>query len=198
MRKIQRNIQGRYMVSQISREDAVNKLNKRPNISYAFGLFDNLRNKALVAVATFGSPPSPAIIRGLCGEDEMYNIIELNSMWVASSVSNDAVVYFLRKCLTRIPQNKDIVLSYVPNNIGERVSRIFKQLGFLYTGLTKERTNRVDKEGNVRYNRSKDYDPMGTYLVPRPRKHRFVLFNTKDVGRVKELLDKLRYEVYTY
>ena len=186
------------MVAQISREDAVNKLNKRPNISYAFGLFDNLRNKALVAVATFGSPPSPAIIRGLCGEDEMHNIIELNSMWVDSSVSNDAVVYFLRKCLTRIPQNKDIVLSYVPNNSGERVSRIFKRLGFLYTGLTKERTNRVNKEGNVQYNRSKDYDPTNTYLVPRPRKHRFVLFNTKDEGRAKELLDKLRYEVYTY
>ena len=186
------------MVAQISREDAVDKLNKRPNISYAFGLFDNMRKNEMVAVATFGSPPSPAIIRGLCGEDERYNIIELNSMWVGSSVPNDAVVHFLKKCLTRIPPNKDIVLSYVPNNINKRIIHIFRRLGFLYTGLTKERTNRVDKEGNVRYNRSKDYDPMDTYLVPRPRKHRFVLFNTKDEGRAKELLDKLRYEVYTY
>lgn len=198
MKKKRHNVQGRYVVAQVNRKDAIDKLNKRPNISYAFGLFDNIRKNEMVAVATFGSPPSPAIIRGLCGEDERYNIIELNSMWVDSSVPNDAVVYFLKKCLTRIPQNKDIVLSYVPNNSNKRIIHIFRRLGFLYTGLTKERTNRVDKEGNVRYNRSKDYDPMDTYLVPRPRKHRFVLFNTKDVGRAKELLDKLRYEVYTY
>lgn len=198
MKKRRKHHLPRYTVLKISKEDAINKLNKRPNISYAFGLFDRSRDNSMVGVVTFGSPPSPTIIRGVCGEDEMYNVIELNGLWADSSVSNDALTMFLKNCLTRLPLHKDIVLSYVPNNSSERISKIFKQLGFLYTGLTKERTNRVDASGIVRHNRSKDYDPTTTFLVPRPRKHRFVLFNTKDKERQTLLLEKLKYEVYAY
>lgn len=204
MRKKNRtNPKDRYVVVQISRDDAIKKLQeqeetrrKNPNTSYAFGLFDNYRNKSLVAVATFGSPPSPTICKGLCGEDERLNIIELNSLWADSSVSNDAVAYFLRTAVKRVP--KEIVISYVPTNSNERIRKVFKNLGFLYTGLTKERTNRVDASGQVRHNRSKDYNKAETYIVPRPRKHRFVLFNTNDKAREKQLIGKLRYDVFAY
>lgn len=201
MKKTKTNPKVRFAVMQISRDEAITTLraqedlrSKNPNVSFAFGLYDRFRGDKVAAVVTFGSPPSPAICKGLCGEDEKLNILELNSLWADSSVSNDAVVYFLREAVRRLP--KEIIISYVPTGY-ERIGNVYKNLGFLYTGLTKERTNRVDGTGEVRHNRSKDYNKAETYIVPRPRKHRFVLFNA-DRGRKMELVNKLKYEVYSY
>lgn len=193
--------QDRYYVMQITRNDALAKLQeqdnvrrKNPNVSYAFGMYDRDRANRLTAVVTFGSPPSPTICVGLCGEDEKLNILELNSLWADTSVSNDAVVYFIKESMRRVP--KDIILSYVSTE-NERICRVYKMLGFTYTGLTKARTNRVSIDGVIRHNRSKDYTFENTYIVPRPRKHRFVMFNAEGI-RKKDLVDKLRYDVYSY
>lgn len=191
--------QDRYYVMQITRKDAVEKLQnhhlrRNPQVSFAFGLFDRDRKHMMASVITFGSPASPSLCKGLCGEDERLNVIELNRLWVDSSVSNNAVIYFIQESIRRVP--KDIVVSFVqPEH--DRISRIYKQLGFLYTGLTKERTDRVNFKGDSPHNRHNCYDKLNTYLAPRPRKHRFVLFNAEG-QRKNELVKKLKYEVYSY
>jgi hypothetical protein len=189
----------RYYVMQITRQDALDKLQnhplkRAPQIMYAFGLFDRLRKKSMVAVVTFGSPASPTLCTGICGEDERLNVIELNRLWADSSVSNDVLIFFLREALRRVP--KEIVVSFVQPERA-RISRIYKQLGFLYTGLTKKRTDRVSLNGEPKHNRHNSYDKLNTYVAPRPRKHRFVLFNTTG-DRKKQLEKKLKYDVYSY
>lgn len=199
MKNKKSNLSVRYNVVQVSRQDALEKLKnhhlrRNPQVSYAFGLFDRTRGNKLVAVVTFGSPASPNIGRGLCGEDERLNVIELNRLWADSSVSNDAITYFIKESLRRVP--KEIIVSYVqPEH--DRISRIYRHIGFIYTGLTKERTDRVNFNGESKHNRHNCYDKLNTYLAPRPRKHRFVLFNTEG-QRKQELIKKLRYEPLAY
>lgn len=197
MQEGQRN---RYFVDQIDRKDALEKLenhylNRKPQISYAFGLFDRDRNNRLVSVITYGSPASPTLCKGLCGEEERLNVIEINRLWAETSVSNNALVFFITQTFSNV--SKEIVVSFVqPEN--DRISRLLKLMGFYYTGLTKERTQRVNKDGTPSpHHRHNCYMKTTTFLVPAPRKHRFVYFNAGP-ERQHDLFEKLNYEVIPY
>ncbi len=190
----------RYIVTQITRQDAVEKLanhhlKRNPQVSYAFGMYDKSRNKQLVAVVTFGSPASPSITKGICGVDERMNVIELNRLWVDTSVSNEAVTYFLQTSVSRI--DKEIIVSYVqPEH--DRISRLYKGLGFLYLGLTTPHRDPKPVGDLVhKHNRHAHYELSKANMVHRPRKHRFVLFNAKGQREV-ELVKKLKYDVLSY
>lgn len=192
--------QERYIVTQITRQDAIDKLQshhlkRNPQISYAFGMYDKSRNKQLVSVVTFGSPASPSITKGICGADERMNVIELNRLWVDSSVSNDAVMYFLQTAVNRV--DKDIIVSYVqPEH--DRVSRLYKGLGFLYLGLTTAHRDPLPT-GSLehKHNRHAHYELSKSNMVHRPRKHRFVMFNVTGQREV-DLVKKLKYDVLSY
>ncbi|MGG1263776.1 hypothetical protein [Brevibacillus laterosporus] len=194
-------VKERYFSSQISRKDAIEKLanhylRRNPQISYAFGLFDRTRNGSLVAVITYGSPASPTLCKGLCGEDERLNVIELNRLWADSSVSNDAIMFFIKENFKTV--SKEIIVSFVPPD-HERIVRLFKFIGFYYTGLTAKAMQRINKDGTVSpHHRHNCYNKTTTYLAPAPRKHRFVFFNSGNADRKHDLFNKLRYEVVKY
>jgi hypothetical protein len=190
--------QERYYVMQVTGQEAKEKLQnhhlkRNPQISHAFGLFDRTRNNQMTAVVTFGSPASPNVTRGVCGVEERLNVIELNRLWVDSSVSNEAVTFFLTTSMARVP--KEIIMSYVqPEH--DRISRIYKGLKFLYTGLTAIRRDPTPVDD--RHNRHAHYTLSKANLVFRPRKHRFVHFNALSDVREKELIKKLKYDVFSY
>ncbi|QNR70348.1 hypothetical protein IAQ67_28750 (plasmid) [Paenibacillus peoriae] len=190
----------RYFVEQIGRKDALEKLvnhpiKRNPQVVRAFGLFDRHRQNRLVGVITYGNSASPTLCKGLCGEEERLNVAELNRMWAETSVSNNALAYFLTETFRL--QEKEIVVTFVPPG-DERTSRLFRLVGFYYTGLTKLRTQRVNKDGSPSpHHRTNCYMTTTTAIVPAPRKHRFVYFNAGP-DRKHELFEKLNYEVVPY
>ena len=56
-----------------------------PSISYAFGLFDD---GVLVGVCTYGSPASPSLCVGVCGEQYRDKVLELNRLVIDTDEPN--------------------------------------------------------------------------------------------------------------
>ena len=56
-------------------------LHRKCPCSRAYGLFERTSN-TLVGVVTYGVPCSSTLLRGICGEEEMHNVYELNRLWV--------------------------------------------------------------------------------------------------------------------
>lgn len=50
---------------------------RMPCVQYAFGLFDD---EKLIGVCTFGQPASPWLCKGLAGEENRHNVLELNRL----------------------------------------------------------------------------------------------------------------------
>ena len=190
----------RYFVEQISRKDALEKLvnhpiKRNPQVVKAFGLFDKDRGNRLVGVITYGNSASPTLCKGLCGEEERLNVAELNRLWAETSVSNNALVFFVTETFSL--QEKEIIVTFTQPD-DERTSRLLRLVGFYYTGLTKLRTQRVNKDGSPSpHHRTNCYMTTTTHVVPAPRKHRFVYFHAQS-DRKHELFEKLNYEVVPY
>ena len=49
--------------------------------SMAFGLFER-KTKLIVGCITYGVSSSSTLLKGICGEDEMYNVYELTRLWI--------------------------------------------------------------------------------------------------------------------
>lgn len=160
------------------------------NASHAYALVKN--NSTTVAIITYGSPPSPAICKGVCGEDEKDNVYEISSIWKSKNITPKQMSWFIKATSKKV--GRDIIIGYVPTSEADKYAKTLVEAGYVYSGLTKKRTQRVDAEGNVVHNRSKDHDKSNTFIVPRPRKHRFVMFNV-DGARKDELMDKCKYDL---
>ena len=50
---------------------------RMPCIQYAYGLFEN---NLLIGIVTFGQPASPALCKGLAGEENRKKVLELNRL----------------------------------------------------------------------------------------------------------------------
>ena len=53
-----------------------------PSVSYAFGLF---KDKELLGICTFGSPPSNALCIGVCGKEFKKLVVELNRLCLSGN-----------------------------------------------------------------------------------------------------------------
>ena len=157
-----------------------------PSISYAFGLFDE---GVLVGVCTYGSPPSPSLCVGVCGEQHRDKVIELNRLVVDSPKPNSASILVSRS-LKMLPK-PSIVVSYADTAQGH-VGYIYQSTNFLYTGATAERTDMGGEEG--KHSRHAK-DP--SIRVFRSSKHRYIIF-TGTKKQKKVLRNELNYEVEDY
>ncbi len=157
-----------------------------PSISYAFGLFDD---GVLVGVCTYGSPASPSLCVGVCGEQHRDKVLELNRLVVDSSEPNSASMLVSRS-LKMLPK-PSIVVSYADTAQGH-VGYVYQSTNFLYTGATAERTDMGGEEG--KHSRHAK-DP--SIRVFRSSKHRYIIFTgTKKQKRV--LRNELNYKVEPY
>jgi len=107
----------RLSVRRISYEDTktfilnIHYARRMPCIQYAFGLFDG-DYPYPVGVVTYGQPASPSLCKGVAGEENRKNVLELNRLVLYPEYNGDNYASFLvSKSLKQLPA-KTYVVSY--------------------------------------------------------------------------------------
>lgn len=177
-------------------------LHRRCPCSMAFGLF---KGDDLMGVVTYGVPCSSTLLKGICGEDEMHNVYELNRLWIHPDVPKNAASYFVSRTLRQL--DKEIVVSFADTSVGH-VGYVYQASNFLYCGLSAKfkdpKVRGMEHMHHATYAHGmtmaqvrEKYGDENVYYVERPRKHRYVYFNASK-KRKKALRKKLRYKVLPY
>ena len=183
-------------------------LHRKCSASYSFGLFERKTSKLLGCIV-FGTPASRFVQKGICGEEEADNVIELTRLWIDDTVGKNAESFLIAKGLRWLRENKvkqDIVVSFSDTGAGH-YGCVYQASNFVYTG-----TNHIQKDWYVdgkmmhprhfkdRYGsvkKAKEYYGDRMQQVERTIKHRYIFFNCGKM-RKRELLKKLRYVILPY
>lgn len=184
-------------VEEISKDDAIPFLMKVhyarsiPQLVHCYGLFiDN----QLVGVVTYGIPASPSLCRGLAGEDEFYNVLELNRLVICDETPNNAS-YLVGHSLRLLPRHKYVV-SYADQGAWGHVGYIYQACNFIYTGLSAPRT---DVASNGKHSRTAYHKGMDTsHRQPRSRKHRYIYVCASSRRELREMKSKIKYQSLPY
>ena len=157
-----------------------------PNIHKAFGWFDN---DILKAVITYGKPASPSLCKGVCGEQYKGIVWELNRMCRTEDLKeplSSFVSYTLKQ------MRPSIIISYSDTAMNHH-GYVYQACNFIYTGATKERTDKWTKSG--KHSRHYKNSEQGEYRKVRSSKHRYIYFcgNKKEV---KEWKLSLKYPIF--
>ena len=110
---------------------------RKPQIKWAFGWYDNDR---LMAVCTFGKPASNTLCDGICGKENSKYVYELNRLCREDDLK-EQLSQFVSKCLKWLKHVNVIVVSYSDTAMNHH-GYIYQACNFLYTGATKERTDK--------------------------------------------------------
>ena len=174
---------------------------RMPSISYAFGLFDD---GEIVGICTYGSPPSPSLCVGVCGEEHRDKVLELNRLILDTDKPNSASM-LVSHSLKMLPKHS-IVVSYADTKQGH-VGYIYQATNFLYTGLSASRVDWAVK--GLEHMHSKTLSEGMTletmmakygdrfYHKERDRKHRYIIF-TGSKNQKKKLSKQLKYVTSDY
>jgi hypothetical protein len=202
-----------YVVRSIPKEDThdlllnVHYAKRLPSISYAFGLF---RDERLVGVITYGQPASPTLCKGVAGEANRGNVIELNRLCLVDNLPNEAS-RLVGASLKLLPGGI-FVVSYA-DSAQSHLGVVYQATNFLFTGTTASRkewavrglehmhskaiSNTVADSDKPRMEALKEKYGDRVYYRQRSRKHRYV-FLVGNKAQRKEMREALRYEVLPY
>ena len=164
---------------------------RKPQISKAFGWYSEGEIKA---VCTFGKPASPSLCNGICGLEHSANVYELNRLCRLDDLGKP-LSSFVGACLRELKSNNWIVVSYADSGMNHN-GYIYQATNFLYTGKTKERTDKYT-EGNKHSRHYSNDDQNGIRKV-RTAKHRYVYFCTTNKQLKKQWLKDLKYPILPY
>ena len=164
---------------------------RTPSISYAFGWY--IANE-LVAVCTFGKPASPFLCRGVCGADFSPRVFELNRLCRVDSLQ-EPLSYFVSACLRKLRAKNLIIVSYSDTQMNHH-GYIYQACNFIYTGKTKERTDKYT-EGNKHARHYSNSEQNGLRKI-RSAKHRYIYFAMKDKKIRESAIKSLNYETAPY
>lgn len=182
-------------------------LHRKCSTLYCFGLYD-IRG-IIKGVCIYGMPASRFLQKGVCGEKESNNVMELTRLWIDDSVGKNAESYFVGNTLRLLRKMKthyDIIVSFSDTGAGH-LGYIYQACNFYYTGQNhiqkdwivdgKILHNRhfIDRFGSVAQAKSFYGDRMSQ--IERSIKHRYIYFNC-DRRRKKYLLSKLQYDILPY
>jgi hypothetical protein len=174
-----------------------------PNIMYSYGLFvDGVAQ----GVITYGTPPSPALAIGLCGEQYKDIVLELNRLCLDEGHDKNLPSSLVSRSLKMLPR-PSIVVSYADTSMGH-IGYVYQATNFLYTGLSDQHSMwHIDSTDGVHsrhifdiyggINKAKTI--LGDKMVrgERPRKHRYVqLIGSKT--EVKQMRRALNYPICSY
>ena len=81
---------------------------RKPNITYAFGYYEN---DVLKAVCTIGKPASNSLCVGVCGKEYSDKVYELNRLCVDGEI-DIPLSKFVSWCLNELKPNNLIIISY--------------------------------------------------------------------------------------
>ena len=161
---------------------------RMPSISYAYGLY---RHDEMVGMVSYGSPASPSLCKGICGEEYKSDVIELNRLVLKDNLPNEAS-FLVARSLKLLPKPK-VVVSYADAGGHFHTGFVYQATNFLFTGTTRPRTDIAGKDGKHSRHHLGDI----TKRVDRTAKHRYVYFIGSKRER-KVLREALRYPVLDY
>ena len=181
-------------------------LHRRASAMFCFGLFEQ---EEMIGCVIYGKPASPSLCVGVCGPDESQQVIELTRLWIKDETPKNTESFFIGRTLRMLPKEKDIIVSYAEIGAGH-VGTVYQATNWIYTGksdrhvewrldgaTSSTHTRHIfDEHGGV--NGAKEFYGERLERHERPRKHRYVMFNTKSKSRRRELISKLRYEIQPY
>jgi hypothetical protein len=154
-------------------------------------------------VVVYGTPSSAPLRRGIAGDENINNVVELTRLWVCDSVPRNGESFLIGNTIKQC--GKEIVVSYAEIEQGH-LGIVYQATNWYYTGLSAKRTNWVvegiDKHCQTIADKYTSQELKEKYgdkfsLKPRPRKHRYVFMNAKG-KRKKELLRSLKYKIMPY
>ena len=145
-----------------------NYLKRMPSISFAYGwVIDN----ELKAICTFGKPASDSLCRCICGDEYKDKVFELNRLVTKDKIEN--ISSFVSNCLKRLKYKNIIIVSYADTSMGH-LGIIYQACNFIYTGVTKERTDKYVTNGkHSRHYSNKEQHNERLIRMP---KHRYIYF----------------------
>ena len=161
---------------------------RMPSISYAYGLY---RHDEMVGMVSYGSPASPSLCKGICGEKYKSDVIELNRLVLKDNLPNEAS-FLVARSLKLLPKPK-VVVSYADAGGHFHTGFVYQATNFLFTGTTRPRTDIAGKDGKHSRHHLGDI----TRRVARTAKHRYVYFIGSKRER-KVFREALRYPVLDY
>ena len=164
---------------------------RKPQISKAFGW--KIAGE-LVAVCTFGKPASPSLCNGICGVEHSASVYELNRLCRIDELQ-EPLSAFVSACLRRLRTENWIIVSNSDTGMHHN-GYIYQACNFLYTGQTKQRTDKYVPNG--KHSRHYNNDEQGQYRVVRTAKNRYVYFATFSKPLKKKWRSCLNYPVLPY
>jgi len=157
---------------------------RMPSISFAYGLY---HYDEMVGMVSYGTPASPSLCKGICGEEHKHNVIELNRLVLKDNLPNQAS-FLVSRSLKLLPKPR-VVVSYA-DTAQDHAGIIYQACNFLFTGTTKARTDIAGKDG--RHSRHHLGDRQNR--INRSAKHRYVYFIGSKKDK-KTLRNALRYTI---
>ena len=202
------SLKEKYTIKQIDYRTATDiivenhYLHRRAPCSIAFGLFEE---EKIVGVIMYGVSCSSTLLKGICGEEEMYNVYELTRLWVEDGTPKNTESFFIGNTLKLV--DKEIIVSFAEIQQGH-VGTVYQATNFLYCGLSAKfrdpKVKGLEHQHHATYARGmtmveirEKYGDENVYYVDRPRKHRYIYFNASK-KRKKELMKKLKYKIKPY
>ena len=157
---------------------------RMPSISFAYGLY---RYDEMVGMVSYGTPASPFLCKGICGEEHKKNVIELNRLVLKDNLPNEAS-FLVSRSLKLLPKPK-VVVSYA-DTAQDHAGIIYQACNFLFTGTTKPRTDMAGSEGK----HSRHHLGDRKNRINRSAKHRYVYFIGSKKDK-KTLRNALKYTI---
>lgn len=197
----------KYKIKKVDYNTAMNivvknhYLHRKCPCSIAFGLF---LNDDIKGVICYGSTGSAALSKGIAGEENSCNVIELNRLWLCDTVPKNGESFLIGNTIKNC--GKEIVVSYADISQGH-TGVVYQATNWIYTGLSAKRTDwaieGIDKHCKTisnKYTSKELREKFGDRfsLKDRTRKHRYVFINAKGKRRKKELIDSLKYKILPY
>ena len=154
---------------------------RMPSISFADGLYSH---DEMVGMVSYGTPASPFLCKGICGEEHKKNVIELNRLVLKDNLPNEAS-FLVSRSLKLLPRPK-VVVSYA-DTAQDHAGIIYQACNFLFTGTTKPRTDMAGKDGK----HSRHHLGDRQNRINRSAKHRYVYFigSKKDKKMLRNALN---------
>jgi len=184
---------GKYNIERISYADTkpfildIHYAKRMPSISYAYGLFDV---EDLIGIISYGSPASPALCKGIAGEENRSLVIELNRLVLKHNKKNQASM-LIGASFKLLPKPR-IIVSYA-DTAQNHLGVVYQATNFMFTGTSKPRTDMAGKDGK----HSRHHLGDRTKRVFRSAKHRYV-YILGNKNEKKKLLKDLKYKVQEY
>ncbi len=172
---------------------------RMPSITYAYGLY---RGLSLIGIISYGSPVSPALCKGIAGEKNKDDVLELNRLVLKENKKNQASM-LIAASFKLLPKPK-IIVSYADSE-QDHLGIVYQATNFLYTGLSDKRTEWRMKGSNLHSKTVCDIysleermnNPDKFINIERPRKHRYIYLLGGKIWK-KNMSKQLAYKTMDY